>query len=152
MSMNAAEATESAGRGTWRRRRRRRPFSDINVTPFVDVMLVLLVVFIVTAPSIVTREGVDVKLPDAKGTSTGGTAPTIFTITIDAGGKVYVSGRTLEPADIEAELPTLLKGHESETVSLKADSNARQGTMVKVYAALRAAGITRISFPVAGKN
>ena len=151
MSMNAAEATESTGRGTWRRRRRRRPFSDINVTPFVDVMLVLLVVFIVTAPSIV-REGVDVRLPDAKGTPGGGTAPTVFTITIDAGGKVYASGRTLEPADIEAELPALLKGHENETVSLKADSNARQGTMVKVYAALRAAGITRISFPVAGKN
>jgi len=149
MSMNSA-AAETTGRKTWRRRRRRRAFSEINVTPLVDVMLVLLVIFIVTAPSM--KEGVDVELPHASGTPGGGPAPSVFTITIDAAGKVYVSGKTLELSEIETNLPALLKGHENETVSLKADSNARQGTMVKVYAALRLAGIRKINFPVAGKN
>src|SRR3981081_4590783 len=112
MSMTSAATTESQGRSTWRRRRRRKAFSEINVTPFVDVMLVLLVIFIVTAPSIV-KEGVEVKLPDARGPPGGGVAPSVFTITIDSNGKVYVTGRTLESSEIESELPALLKGHEN---------------------------------------
>jgi biopolymer transport protein TolR len=150
MSMSAAESDQATGRKTWRRRRRRKAFSDINVTPLVDVMLVLLVIFIVTAPSM--KEGVDVELPHTTGTPGGGQAPSIFTITIDSLGKVYVANKTLEQAEIETQLPALLKGHENEVVSLKADSNARQGTMVKVYGALRVAGIHKINFPVAGKN
>ena len=67
--MSAAESDQATGRKTWRRRRRRKAFSDINVTPLVDVMLVLLVIFIVTAPSM--KEGVDVELPHTTGTPGG---------------------------------------------------------------------------------
>src|SRR5436305_489822 len=108
MSMGAAGGAEVVQRGG-RKRRRRRPVADINVTPLVDVMLVLLVIFMVTAPSM-SKEGVDVDLPRTKGTAGGGNAPTVLTIVIDTAGKVYIGPKTIEPNDIEAELPALVKG------------------------------------------
>jgi biopolymer transport protein TolR len=151
MGMSGGGGSVTVQRGG-RKRRRRRPVADINITPLVDVMLVLLVIFIVTAPSMSKDAGLDVDLPHAKGTAGGGNAPAVTTITMDATGKVYMSGKTLEPADIDVELPKLLKGHESDTMSLKADLNARHGTVVKVYSALKAAGITKVNIAVSGEK
>jgi biopolymer transport protein TolR len=148
MSMGAGGGTEVV-RGGGRKRRRRRPVSDINITPMVDVMLVLLVIFIVTAPSM-TKEGVDVDLPRAHGSSGAGNTPTVLTIVIDTAGKIYVGPKTIEPADIETELPALVKGHENDTVSIKGDLNARLGAAVKVLATLRAAGVSKVVFAVSG--
>jgi biopolymer transport protein TolR len=149
MSMAAGGGAEVVQRGG-RKRRRRRPVADINVTPLVDVMLVLLVIFMVTAPSM-SKEGVDVDLPRAKGTAGGGNAPTVLTIVIDTAGKIYIGPKTIEPNDIEAELPALVKGHESDTVSIKGDLNARLGAAVKVLSTLRSAGVTKVVFAVSGK-
>ena len=139
MSMSAAPA---AGKG----RRRRRPMADINVTPMVDVMLVLLVIFMITAP--VLKDGIDVDLPKASGGTSGGKSAAPFSVIIDSKSQVHCAGRTLLPADVPTELPKLLKGHEKETLTLKAQKNLPYDAVVRVIAIVRQAGIQGISIAV----
>lgn len=139
MSMSAAPA---AGKG----RRRRRAMADINVTPLVDVMLVLLVIFMITAP--VLKDGIDVDLPKAQGGTSGGKSAAPFSVVIDKESRVHCAGRTLMPADIAVELPKLLKGHEKETLTLKAQRNLPYDSVVRVIAIVRQAGIQGISIAV----
>ena len=140
MSMGAAPA----GGG---RRGRGRPMSEINVTPMVDVMLVLLVIFMITAPSL-DKSGIDVKLPQATQGANTSHPTTPLLVVVDRDGRVYTGGKMLEPGEVDAELPKLLKGHEKETLTLKAARELRYDTVVKVIAAVRAAGITGISIAV----
>jgi biopolymer transport protein TolR len=143
MSMGASTAVR---RGR-RRRRRRRSMSDINVTPLVDVMLVLLVIFIITAPAL--KDAIDVDLPKAKGDGvTRGMQPRIQSVVVDSAGKVHVADRTLNPAEISIELPKLLKGHENEAMMLKASRQLSFETVVKVMSIMRGAGIKGISVAV----
>jgi len=138
MSMSAA----AGGRG----RKKRRPVADINVTPMVDVMLVLLVIFMITAP--VLKDGIDIDLPKAHGGTTGGTSATPFSVIIDGQGRVHCAGRTIAPSEILVELPKLLKGHEKETLTLKAQRNLPYDSVVRVISIIRAAGIHGISIAV----
>ncbi|MCY3023065.1 MAG: biopolymer transporter ExbD [Planctomycetota bacterium] len=138
MSMAAAASANG-------RRKRRRAMADINVTPLVDVMLVLLVIFMITAP--VLKDAIDVDLPRVPGTGAG-RAMTPFVIVIDGEGRVHVGGRMLQPAEVGTELPKLLRGHENETVTLKAHRRLPYDSVVKVLATVRAVGITGITIAV----
>jgi biopolymer transport protein TolR len=129
----------SAGKG----RKRRRPMADINVTPLVDVMLVLLVIFMITAPAL--KDGVDIELPRAHGSGTGSKPATPMTVSIDPEGRVHVGGEMLEPAQIHTELPKLLKGHEKETITLKAHRKLPYEQVVRVISELRNAGVSALS-------
>ena len=129
------------------RRGRRRPVSDINVTPLVDVMLVLLVIFIVTAPMM--KEAIDVDLPRAK----GGSGPSRqsaspFVVAVDQDGRVHVGAEVIEPSRLAAQLPRLLVGHEKETVTLKAYRRLPYETAVQVMSIIRASGIVAINIAV----
>ncbi len=117
-------------------------FSEINVTPFVDVMLVLLVIFMVTAPMM--QQGVDVDLPK---TTTQNIRlhdePLILTVKKD--GSYYV-GRTEIPAgELNAKLAAILEGMEDRAIFLRADAAAPYGTVVKALAAARLAGAKKLS-------
>src|SRR5436853_2527502 len=121
--------------------KRRRPMAEINMTPLVDVMLVLLVIFMITAPALSTS-GVDVQLPKADGTKGGvGKVGAPWALTIDTAGRVYVAGRRLEPSDVVAQLPGILKGHEKDILTINGDGRLSYDTVMKVVSVVRRSGV-----------
>lgn len=116
--------------------RRRQALSEINVTPFVDVMLVLLIIFMVTAP--LMQQGIDVDLPQAKGKELSPTERII--ITVKKNGKIYVnkSSVTLKT------LKTKLSKKTNKEVFLKADKDVPYGLVVMVMGELREIGIEKL--------
>ena len=116
--------------------RRRQALSEINVTPFVDVMLVLLIIFMVTAPLL--QQGVDVDLPKASGQTMSPAERVI--ITIKKGGKIYLD-KTAVTLDTLREG---LSGKTGEEVFLKADKDVPYGVVVAVMGELREIGIEKL--------
>jgi biopolymer transport protein TolR len=111
--------------------------SDINVTPLVDVMLVLLIVFMVTAPMLQT--GVDVQLPDAKAqTIPDDTGKLIVTMTKEK--RVYIGRMEIPFAEVEDKLRANAKLQSDREVYLHADKSLSYGDVVKVMAAIKLAG------------
>jgi len=111
--------------------------ADINVTPLVDVMLVLLIVFMVTAPMIQT--GVDVTLPEAKAqTVPDESGKLIVTMTKDK--RVFIGRMEIPFADVETKLKSNAKLQADREVYLHADTNLSYGYVVKVMAAIKLAG------------
>jgi len=100
MAMNTASGRSGGGRGR-RQGSRRAPMADINVTPFVDVMLVLLIIFMVTAPLLVT--GVPVELPESRANALDQQDEPIE-IAIDRDGVTFIDGTEVAPADLPARL------------------------------------------------
>jgi biopolymer transport protein TolR len=120
-----------------------KPMSEINVTPLVDVMLVLLVIFMVTAPFLL--QAVPVSLPK--------TAPVAklipvkkLELIIDAEGQVYVDQEQVAGSDLEERLKSLLVADPEMTVQLKADYRVAYGHIADVMAAVSRAGIVRLTF------
>ncbi len=116
--------------------------SEINVTPLVDVMLVLLVVFIVTAPLLTNAIKVD--LPETAQTSAPDD-PDAITVSVDPAGKVYVDKRELEVSALENELRGLKAQDPGLTLFLQADDAARYGIVAKVMAIIERAGIDKLA-------
>ncbi|MBI4654832.1 MAG: biopolymer transporter ExbD [Nitrospirae bacterium] len=116
--------------------RRRQALSEINVTPFVDVMLVLLIIFMVTAPLL--QQGIDIKLPQAKGKELSPTERVIITIKKD--GKMYID-KSLTDINM---LKTNLASMPNRDVFLKADKDVPYGVVVEVMGELREIGIERL--------
>lgn len=116
--------------------------SEINITPLVDVMLVLLVVFIITAPMM--TNSIKVNLP-----KTAPTAASIqkkpVTVTIDAQGKVYLDKDEVQIASFEQALLTLKKADPNLKLNLNADEAVAYGSVAKIMAVIERAGIERLS-------
>ena len=128
-----------------RRGRRRMPMAEINVTPLVDVMLVLLIIFMVTAPLLVT--GVPVKLPQnrAKSLPTND-KPTIISLTAE--GKSYINETEVSAADLDARIAELAAAHaggEPPQIFLRADAALDYGRVMRVMGALNGAGLNKIA-------
>ncbi len=129
--------------GPSRGRRRTRPMSEINVTPFVDVMLVLLIVFMVTAPLLAV--GVPVDLPRTQaGNISDPEEPLVVSVTAD--GLVYVQERAVS---LEDELIPLLiavtEANAEARIFLRGDQAINYGRIVEVMGAINSAGFTRVS-------
>jgi biopolymer transport protein TolR len=120
---------------------RRRQISDINVTPFVDVMLVMLVIFMVTAPLI--QQGLDVQLPktQAEGLETSDEP---LTVTVKKDGSVYVERAKVSLEDLEPKIKSILDNRDQTEVFLRADARVAYGRVARTLAILRRAGATRI--------
>jgi biopolymer transport protein TolR len=116
--------------------------SEINVTPLVDVMLVLLIIFMVTAPLI--QAGVDVNLPEAKTKGLKSPEdPTIVSITRE-GRILFGKGQEVPLSKLEGFVAALKENKGLEELYLRADRDVPYGTVVKVMAEVKAAGIDRL--------
>ena len=119
------------------------PMSDINVTPLVDVMLVLVVIFIVTAPLLASSIRLD--LPKAQGTQPGD-APRFLTLVLDKAGKAYLNDKAIAPHDLADTLAQAAKDNPETEIQLRADEAVPYGRVVEVMGMAHKAGLTRIGF------
>ncbi len=129
--------------GRLERTRGPEPFSAINVTPLVDVMLVLVVIFIITAPLLASSLRLD--LPEA-GAATPSRAPSSLTVAIDSGGAVQLQGRPVDAAALAAALAEVARRDPDTELQLRADQSVPYGRIVEVMSAAQQAGLARIGF------
>ena len=133
--------------------RRRKPMSEINVVPYIDVMLVLLVIFMVTAP--LFNQGVEVQLPEAPSKPIEdfmrqmerGEEP--FIVAVDQQGKIYVnksanSEKPMTLVEFEQLVPGMLAQEASQKAYVKGDLNVMYGRVVRVMVALQNAGASSV--------
>jgi len=130
---------QGGGRGG---RMRRRPMSDINVTPLVDVMLVLLVVFMVTAPLMTV--GVQVDLPKTQAAAIQGQDEPL-SITIDGKGLVYLQETPVELDQLVPRLQAIAKGALDRRIFVRGDQAVNYGKVLEVMGVVNAAGYTKVA-------
>lgn len=131
--------------------RGKSPIANINVTPFVDVMLVLLVIFMVTAPII--QQGVEVNLPQAKASPVEDQEDPLI-VTISRDGQVYLNDNEMDPAELRSKLEAISRLNTRKAVYLRADREVRYGSVMAAIGEIKAAGIERlgmIAAPVADR-
>jgi len=112
--------------------------SDINVTPFVDVMLVLLIIFMVTAPMMV--QGVDVDLPKATSKALKGGEDRLI-ISVDEESKVYINEQVVSVEFLTKKLSAILENFDKKNVYLRADKKVPYGIVVNVISKIKKAGV-----------
>ena len=119
-----------------------RPMSEINVTPFVDVMLVLLIIFMVTAPMM--EQGLEVDLPNTN-TENIRVKDAPLVITVKRDGKIHLAeSQPFALNELEAKLDQILDNDASREVFLRADEMVPYGVVAKVMAKARAAGVEKL--------
>jgi biopolymer transport protein TolR len=120
----------------------RSMMSEINVTPMVDVMLVLLIIFMVAAPMM--TQGLEVDLPKVNATVMS-TDPSLVMLTVSADGQVILDGTVLPGvANLDAQVRQVMRAKGTESVYLKADQSVPYGRVARIMGALREAGIVNV--------
>ena len=115
--------------------------SDINVTPFVDVMLVLLIIFMVTAPMM--TQGVDVALPEATAEPLPAEKEQLI-ISIDNKAAVFINDVPVTVDDLNEKLKRIMSNRSDREVYLKADKDIPYGTVVRVMSEIKLAGVEKL--------
>ncbi|MBP8285847.1 MAG: biopolymer transporter ExbD [Rhodoferax sp.] len=119
------------------------PMSDINMTPLIDVMLVLLVIFIITAPLLAST--IELELPSAAATQGRHTTRTI-SVAIDAAGNTYLDNQPVSLEELAERFVNVRKTHPDTEVQLRADQSVAYGRVVMVMGSAQKAGLNRIGF------
>ncbi len=146
MALSANDAFAASGRGGGRRRRhgrgRRGALSEINVTPMVDVMLVLLIVFMISAPLLTV--GVPVELPKTEaGAIADQTEP--LSVSISANGDLHIGEEAVTYASLSPRLIAMAQGKTDRPIFVRADGRAPYAPVAQVMAALSTSGFTSIN-------
>jgi biopolymer transport protein TolR len=142
-----ASTKTSSGAGGRRGRRRHAPMSEINVTPFVDVMLVLLIIFMVTAPLLTV--GVPLELPHAKGKQLEANKEPIV-VSVTQKGDVFLGQEEKTPMQLDEIGPKLNavagnRGGVDEPIFVRGDKSAEYGLVARVMGRIKEAGFRKIS-------
>ena len=119
------------------------PMSDINMTPLIDVMLVLLVIFMISAP--LMASSLKLKLPDSAAAQPS-ESPQFVAVAIDPQGRFYLGDDPLEPAAFAEQVGTLARQNPAAEVQLRADRSVAYGRVAELIGVLQQAGLNRIAF------
>ena len=119
------------------------PMSDINVTPLVDVMLVLVVIFIITAPLLASSIRLD--LPRAEGTQPND-VPRFVTVVLDKKGQLFLDDKPVDAPGLAQALAAAAKQNPDTEIQLRADEGVPYGRVVEVMGLANKAGLNRIGF------
>ncbi len=152
---------KTGGSGGGRRRRRgggrgaHVPMSEINVTPFVDVMLVLLIIFMVAAPLLTA--GVPLDLPQGKGQAIAAQDKEPVVVSITKDGKVFLGQEDKTPLSLDEIVPKLkaiaeARGARDDTIFLRGDTLAQHGLVTKVLARIKQGGFAKVSIVIEGEQ
>jgi len=118
-----------------------RLMSEINVTPFVDVMLVLLIIFMVTAPMMI--QGVEVSLPEATSKPLPSEQEQLI-VTIDQNNQVYINDFRVGVENLKEKLTHIVKNQKADEIYLRADKTVAYGMVVYVMSEIKGAGIEKL--------
>ena len=130
-----------SGGGRRRVRRRHAPIAEINVTPFVDVMLVLLIIFMVAAPLLTV--GVPIDLPETQAKPLEGDVEPV-TVSVQADGRIFLQDEEISAERLVTTLQAIAENGLNERIFVRGDQAADYGTMMQVMGRLNAAGYKRI--------
>ena len=130
------------GGGRRGRARKHAPMHEINVTPFVDVMLVLLIIFMVTAPMLTS--GVPLELPEAKGQQLQSNKEPV-TLSVDSSGKVFIQETEIKLDEIAPKLKAIAKNGYDEQIFIRGDKGVAYGTVMRVMGRISAGGFRKVS-------
>jgi biopolymer transport protein TolR len=128
------------GRSTGRKRK--RLMSEINVTPMVDVMLVLLIIFMITSPMLIA--GIEVDLPKTDSAAVSGQFKPLV-ISVDKHGRLFLFETKINPKDLVTKLNEITKEKTDARIFVKGDKNVSYGTIVEVMARIHNAGFTKVA-------
>ncbi len=137
MGMSALQTGGRGSRGHRRRGRHHRLMSEINVTPFVDVMLVLLIIFMVAAPLLTV--GVPIELPETQAKAMNSETQPI-TVSVNQGGQIYLQETEVPLDEVVPKLQAISRTGYDERIYVRGDKTADYGTVMRVMARISAAG------------
>ncbi|HEX5311867.1 ExbD/TolR family protein [Aquabacterium sp.] len=122
-----------------------QPMSEINMTPLIDVMLVLLVIFMLTAPLMTSSLKLDLPKADAP-PPPANKQPPILTIVLTANGEMHLDDKSVKPEDLVKQAQDQAKKHPDTEVQLRADQSVSYGRVADLIGLLQKAGLNRIAF------
>ena len=123
---------------------RAAPMSDINMTPLIDVMLVLLVIFMVTAPLMSSSLKLD--LPRTPGVPASDASPDFISVALDPQGRIYLGDERVETSNFAVRIAAAAQRNPKTEVQLRADTTVPYGRVAELIAMVQKAGLNRIGF------
>lgn len=125
-----------------------QPISEINVTPFVDIILVVLIIFMVTTP-IIMNPSVQINLP--KAASGDQTVPSHLNVSIDKSGEVFLNGKKVSIKELSTETKSQVGQNADLQAIVSADSDVTHGRVIEVIDAIKTSGVTKFAISISKK-
>jgi biopolymer transport protein ExbD len=132
--------------GRLERSRPARPFSEINMTPLIDVMLVLLVIFIVAAPLLASRLALELPRTQAGAAAAEAAPAAVLRLSVDASGALYVDEQPVTAAELQARVRAAAASQPDTEVQLRADERVPYGRVAELMGWVQAGGLLRMGF------